>query len=312
MRRSESILPLVLSGVIAVAIHAAVVPAVALYAAADGLLRALSRLDVPISPPAEEPETRKPPVGREDSRVSAVAWIAHDDFRELMAREGPTDQPALQQRVDPVEAAPPELDPTPPAPTPTPDPPSASQLASAMPQPPRPSPLPPSPLGQPQPWRLDPAGEVRVPFAPTPLVPETPRPEASSAQPSPASSDQPARPTAAPRSDREAPPSRVERFEWHRPGTVPVARGMEVQTFAPRFSVVAQYSIPMDPELILHFDGTGQAVRVELIRSSGFENVDGPIIAALYRWRASGERIEALPPGQTLEMPVTMHLRGTR
>lgn len=42
-----------------------------------------------------------------------VAWIAHDDFRELIARERPTLQPAVQSQVDPIANAPVPVKPTP-------------------------------------------------------------------------------------------------------------------------------------------------------------------------------------------------------
>src|SRR5690606_25501453 len=64
----------------------------------------------------EQRETVLLPLGREDSSVSSVAWIAHDDFRQLMAQQSQSLQPALQQEVDPTEDAPLELDPTPPTP----------------------------------------------------------------------------------------------------------------------------------------------------------------------------------------------------
>jgi len=136
--------------------------------------------------------------------------------------------------------------------------------------------------------------------------PAEPRPDAAAA------SEQPARPTAAPRRDREAPPVvRVNETVRVRPGAVLTSEGIEIRTVAPRPSVVAQSStIPRNPQAVLTFNRHGEVVEVTMVRSTGAGNWDGPVVASLYQWRASGRRIEALGEGY-LEIPVRLLLSAT-
>ncbi len=57
----------------------------------------------------------RPELGRDRPAPARVAWIAHDDYRELLARQSVTEQPALQDEVEPTDEAPIEIEPTPPA-----------------------------------------------------------------------------------------------------------------------------------------------------------------------------------------------------
>lgn len=307
--RGDSLLPLISGALVAVLLHALLLPGAAVYGwgSGGGSLKKLQKVaaDEPEEERDREDETA---VGREESSASSVAWIAYDDFRELMARKAETEQPALQQMVDPTESAPPVLDATPPAPTapPLPQPPaptaaeSTPELATLLPRAEaRALPLPAPTL----------PGDLRVPFERRPLElrpqeAQVPADAAQAAAPPP----QEATPTSAPRSDRESPPTQRlrETVEWQS-GAVRVPRGIEIKPVAPRFSAVTRsIAAPINPEAILHFDGSGRVLRVDLVVSSGWENVDGPVIAALYKWRASGRRVEALREGQTLEVPVRM------
>jgi hypothetical protein len=77
------------------------------------------------------------------------------------------------------------------------------------------------------------------------------------------------------------------------PGRVLVSSGVEIKTAVPRFSTVARYSaLPTNPLVSVAFDPeSGRVVEAEILRSSGYPNVDAPILASLYRWRARGERL---------------------
>ena len=48
----------------------------------------------------------------------------------------------------------------------------------------------------------------------------------------------------------------------------------------------------------MRFDRTGKVVQATLLASTGHENVDGPIVDSLYRWRARGELLERLKDDQ--------------
>lgn len=304
----EPRLPLVLGAVTAILLHALLIPA-ALWRGNVTLTSGdVGRVDTAQAPP---PPPQDDTAGQRESSVSSVAWIAYDDFQQLIAPQSQVEQPALQQMEEPVPQAPAELDPTPPAPTAM-----ADQAAAAAAEPiaaltPRPaaSPAPP-PLPLPAPQMRGEIPFSRLDPAPTSQTPEPAPPAPADAAPAAAAAAQ-ARPTSSPRSDREAPPAslREPRLEV-RPGRVIARQGFEVKTFAPRFSAVTLAStLPRNPTATLTFDDTGQVTQVVLDRSSGASNVDGPVIASLYRWRASGPRIDqAGEAGVTLE--VTLLLVG--
>ena len=66
---------------------------------------------------------KKIPLPKDDIRFgvdhgdpTSIAWIGYDDYQQLMARKGVTEQPALQKDVEPLPGAPIRPDPTPPHP----------------------------------------------------------------------------------------------------------------------------------------------------------------------------------------------------
>lgn len=293
---------LTLMAVVALLIHALLLPVPTWWPLGRAQRDADYHVDAPQAPAPEEPM-----FGQVESRVSSVAWISHDDFRELLARQSSTEQPALQQKEDPVPEAPAELDPTPPAPT--------AEPAEIMP-PALTPPMPPDPTMAAAP----PAADLPLPSPDSEAVGELPRVEPSPAPPATAPAETAsaatqsappteAKPTSSARSDRESPPtSLLSDAVVVQPGRVIAREGLEIKTVAPRFSAITLASIlPRNPRALLTFDGSGQVIEVELLRSSGAGNVDGPVVASLYKWRASGRRIEELGDG-TLKAPVTLLL----
>jgi len=90
-------------------------------------------------------------------------------------------------------------------------------------------------------------------------------------------------------------------------GKVITGPGIEIRTVHPRFSIVTKVSaLPENPRVRLHFDGQGDVVDAELLRSSGHEGVDGPVLASLYEWQAEGPRLEARD-GFTLTIELTFN-----
>ncbi len=104
------------------------------------------------------------------------------------------------------------------------------------------------------------------------------------------------RPSSTPRSDREADPTAPVAVSVVRPGTVLVGRGLEVRTVRPRFSVTARaLSVPSNPEVVLTFNADGTVRLAELRTSTGFDNIDGPLLSSLYAWTARGPRLAEEP-----------------
>lgn len=320
MTQGDSKLPLLVAAVMAVLVHLGAIP---------WLTRVL--MGYPLGPARRLPVNPLPPLlpqpqvtlGRDSRRPSKVAWISYDDFRKLIAPESQTQQPALQQEVEPVPDAPVPVDPTPPS----------SQVVAARQgsksarqgreasrsggidqqakkqrsgvagnHPPHPqSPMDLSDLildaqiTRYRPVReapADPSGSlpadgqekgVQVPTQ-EPFLPI----EGEQGGPNP---------TAAARSDRESSPVRIRvGADTVVPGGVLVGDGIEIATVRPRFSMVARVSAaPDNPVAKLVFDHRdGRVVEAILVRSSGYPNVDGPVVASLYKWRARGEKLAQL------------------
>ncbi len=316
MLERESRLPLLIGAVFAVLLHAALVPVWGV---------GLSGVTAPHEtvPPQEDqplPAPRETEVGRAHASVTNIAWIAYDDFQELLARHATVEQPALQKQEDPVPDAPIELDPTPPAPNADPalQPESVGerpveQVATPVPV----SPAGPVPLPAPQ-------AQGQLPYAPQGPMPResavvvpdvTSRPRQPTDTPAQEQPDAPgapsasAKPTAAPRDPAEAPPvPLIPGIVKVRPGRVLTADGIEIKTVVPRPSVIALYStVPRNPQATLWIDPSGKVTRVELTRSTGADNWDDPVRTALEQWTATGERIENLQGELQLTVELLLH-----
>lgn len=109
--------------------------------------------------------------------------------------------------------------------------------------------------------------------------------------------------SASPKADKESHPvSLHDGPVLIRPGQVITGRGIEIKTSVPRLSVVARFVLPSNPVIKVTFDSHGDVVQAEFIRTSGYENWDGPVLASLYRWKAQGPMLDDLKRGFELEV----------
>ena len=243
---------------------------------------------------AEPREEEEVELGRDDEPERlTVAWIAHDDFQDLLARQSVTHQPAVQAQADPTPGAPLEPEPDGAAATP---PPAAPPLTSPVPPsiteaPATPDAADPKPTGEtpdpaPAPPQTPPSNNPPVPKVSTaaaPADPQPPSPQAPNTQ----------NPTSTPRSDREAPPTLTIDAETVRPGQVLVGPGLEVRTKHPKFGAVARnIAIPTNPMALITFRPDGKVTTAELATSSGYESVDSELLTSLYSWEATGRALE--------------------
>jgi outer membrane biosynthesis protein TonB len=60
----------------------------------------------------------------------------------------------------------------------------------------------------------------------------------------------------------------------------------------------------------LHIDKNGKPMRVLILVSTGSRSIDRSLESSLYRWRASGEDIDALKENETIE--ITIHIKFSR
>lgn len=273
----DSFLPLLVALLIAVAGHVVLIPCLLVAMEAHRWWSRQSDSSLPLRELADE----RVELGRPLTQAARIAWIPYEDARDLLAPHASrTEQPALQSRVEPTPGAPLELDPTPPAPS--------SAEAADQPAPaemPAPSTLttPPRVAGE-----LPPASETEAPFQ---------QPRAAQA-----ARDESARPTSAPRSDREADLAALtETVHRVSPGEVLTAGGLEIKPARPDFSAIARASAaPRNPVVAITFAPDGEVLEARLLRDTGEVNVDAPILRSLYRWRAAGETLEALDSPITL------------
>lgn len=319
------ILPLVVGFLLAVTVHVLAAPNFFKWLDGETIGR-IMRIDPanPAEPEPPTPQPDKPRIGQEKPGTTTVNLLSYEDYRELLARnQAPFDQPMMQQQVDPDDQAqetpldptPPDLplpvaEPTPPAPSPPP----TQATAAATP------PLPASdPLTTPLTTDIasdtpdlidaliDPAAKFDDPQAmataqavPTmPSPPTPPVPPAPAAPPAPPAAAQQAKPTAAPRTDAESPPASRLTDLSVKPGEVITQQGIRIRTVVPRFDTVATMTTaPRDPVVTIVFDHTGKVIKATMSRSSGYANIDSPILNAIYKWTAEAD---PLPPNLVLD-----------
>jgi len=86
----------------------------------------------------------------------------------------------------------------------------------------------------------------------------------------------------------------------------PLARkGLEIKTKKPALPILTQLTTrPGNPICEILFGKDGVPVSCKVLLSSGYPDVDGPVLDALYRWRAKGSQLDKLAPGKTLTFRV--------
>ncbi|MEM1211109.1 MAG: hypothetical protein AAGI68_02320 [Planctomycetota bacterium] len=264
-------------------------------------------------------------LGRLDAPpVQTIAFIGHEDFERLVARQSVVTQAALQDAADPTPDAPDDvLDPTPPQAASPPTPPAVPTSPTTPPTPStptappalRPQPVTPAPLiaeGTP-PLTGDLAVSPPPPPSPTPPTPEPPDPAAT---PSPPTPDQPAppapaspaaepvpdtqdptpedpRPTSAPRTDAESPPVTVRFTDLERQANgVFVGQGLELVTKRPEWVNSAIFAAPRVAVFNIRFNTEGRVDRVTMLQSTDYADIDDAIVNSVYRYRLRGETLD--------------------
>jgi hypothetical protein len=110
-------------------------------------------------------------------------------------------------------------------------------------------------------------------------------------------------------SDRESDPTSiidVPMANWQN-GRPLAGKGITLKPARPRFTTLNYVDgIARNPigELVIGRDGVPLTAR--LVRSTGNASIDEAIRNALYKWRASGTRLEKLKPGQTVTIKLRM------
>lgn len=261
----------------------------------------------------------------------------------------PSDAPDEGPEVGPTEVAQatPPLEPTPPTP-PIPVTPPPTTLAQATPpvdRPPQDAPPAPSEPAAEVPAGTRPDAPPEPPSEPVPEpAPQSPEPEPEpkpepepapqpevqpeEAQPTPPAPPTPPVPPSRPsgggsrgaedpvgsgdRAEAEADPTSIQNVPTNlwRNGRPIAAQGLTIRTRKPRFTVLTMVTArPVNPIVEIKFDREGRPRHYDFLRRSGHPDVDGPILDAIAGWRANGEVLEALRPGDTVAVRLRLILQ---
>lgn len=101
------------------------------------------------------------------------------------------------------------------------------------------------------------------------------------------------------RDDREADASATLDSIDVIPGRPAAAKGLRIQTSRPQWSMTTKLTArPGNPSIRITFGPTGRVSSAEFVRgkSTGYPDVDQPLLNAIYRWTARGEAIDKLNP----------------
>jgi hypothetical protein len=120
------------------------------------------------------------------------------------------------------------------------------------------------------------------------------------------------RPDSGQRSDRESDATSVINVppEKWRTGAPIAHKGVEILTRRPELPILTRLTTrPLHPVADLFFDNQGKPVSVKIVQSSGYpDDIDQPVIDALYRWRAKGSQLARLPEGKVARFRVRVIL----
>ncbi len=228
--------------------------------------------------------------GKTGSETSEQARLATQGVKEAKGENQPTTKPA-QEAVEAPAAKSDQTDPMVVA---------MSKLPEAVPTPMAPTP----PGPQPAPSQGQSAAQPSAPGQGA-TQPGS-KPGIAAPQGTPNSKEKP-RDTSAPKTDRDSAPVSLtgDTTLPIQPGRVITGKGIEIKTFHPDFSIIAMISsVPSNPVCRVVFDREGRVDSAEILRSSGYPNIDGPILSSLYRWQATGEELKKLnrPFSLTIEV----------
>jgi hypothetical protein len=261
---------------------------------------------------AERPGPPVVRLGLEKSQAATLTWVGFEQATEHQAEQSVTEQSAFTTSPPSPSSAP--------ALRPAPPPPAPAVLATPSPRPePDPSPAEAErrlaeqirslsgQLADAQralERRLSGLAEA-LPTARSAAATGAPERES---QPSP---QQPqTQPTAAPQtglpgteSDKESIATSVKKAPTVRPGQVMAGQGLEIKTRVPRWTTTTMLTHqPRNPTVRIVFGRDGAVRQAEFVRdgaiiyNTGSEDVDQPLLNAIYGWTAKGQAIRDLKP----------------
>ncbi|MFG0241467.1 MAG: hypothetical protein ACF8R9_01645 [Phycisphaerales bacterium JB054] len=105
--------------------------------------------------------------------------------------------------------------------------------------------------------------------------------------------------------------SRTKIAEWE-PGKPPAVEGLDITTVRPRWTVTTRMmSVPRNPVVRIEFRKNGTVARAAFLdrQDTGYSDVDGPLLDAIYAWTAKGRALDALAADDPKAVaPITMRI----
>lgn len=99
-------------------------------------------------------------------------------------------------------------------------------------------------------------------------------------------------------SDRESDAAAVRSAVNVDPGRPAATKGLKINTVRPEWSTTTRLvALPKNPVVRVRFNRAGKVVDANYVDryDTGWPDVDGPLLDAIYRWKAEGERLRELP-----------------
>lgn len=120
-------------------------------------------------------------------------------------------------------------------------------------------------------------------------------------------------------SQKESDPTALQEPVQWTPGRPPAVEGLDITTVVPKWTVATRLSaLPRNPVVRIDFAKDGSVRKAEFLRgrSTGEADVDGPLLDAIYRWRANGKALDDLPETSDAAVSFNMEIllirsRGT-
>jgi TonB family protein len=79
------------------------------------------------------------------------------------------------------------------------------------------------------------------------------------------------------------------------PGRPAAAQGLDITTRRPEFTNLTRITArPRSPVVRVRFDRRGRVAEASITSSSGYADVDEPVLNAIYLWRAKGKRLDQI------------------
>lgn len=227
----------------------------------------------------ETPKTNEQEImlGIDESNASTLTWIGYKEYEEQRARHAPVEQAAMTAEAEEVQK-----------------PPSIEQFRQLA-----------APIAALARDFIDAMNqlEISVPprliVEPTDVVPiQDNQVDESSTQPNEASP-----------SDRDSDATSIVRIspENWKAGKPAAAEGIVLRPRRPSFTAnqLATHA-PSNLVAALYIDKRGKPIDVVILLGTGSGSIDRSIEASLYRWRASGERVDDLENEETVKITINI------